>query len=167
MGETTTGQRYYALPKPLISIRYLSDQEDKLMNRLILDGYALVLESDPMLSSDDSHCGCNCGCCFNLQAEGKTKDECSTTCGCDCNCCEENKQKLTQYWIDQKGAQNVAKQMATEYKKLSGKDLDDYMNAHFGETWDYYDVNRTGLIEIERMSSFYKQFLKDYTLDIQ
>ena len=137
------------------------------MNRLILDGYALVLESDPMLSSDDSHCGCNCGCCFNLQAEGKTKALCSQECGCDCVCCEENQRKLTQYWMDKKGASEVAKQLATEYKSLKGKELDDYMSLNFDETWDHFDVNRTGLVEIERMSSFYKQFLKDYKLDLQ
>ena len=36
------------------------------MNKLILDGHALVMESKPMESSDDSYCGCNCRCCFDL-----------------------------------------------------------------------------------------------------
>ncbi len=65
-GTTPAGIKYYVLPKPTVDIRYLTESDDKLMNKLILDGYALVLESDPMLSSDDSYCGCNCKCCFNL-----------------------------------------------------------------------------------------------------
>ena len=108
LGVTTTGKKYYQVPREKIDIRYLSQNDDKLMNRLILDGYALVLESKPMLSSDDSHCGCNCRCCFNLQAEGKNETQCSLDCGCDCNCCRANEPKLTQYWMDKKGALEVA-----------------------------------------------------------
>ena len=84
LGTSLTGKKYYQVAKPLIDIRYLSENDDKLMNRLILDGHAVVLEDDPMLSSDDSYCSvtlaptdtqamaCNCRCCFNLQSLGKT-----------------------------------------------------------------------------------------------
>ena len=65
-GKTSTGMRYFIVPKPYIDVRYLAESDDKLMNKLILDGHAVVLESDPMLSQDDSYCGCNCKCCFNL-----------------------------------------------------------------------------------------------------
>ena len=71
-GETPQGRKFYSIPKPVVSIRFLSDSDDKLMNSLILDGYALVLEGDPMVSTDDSYCGCNCGCCFGVMAVGKT-----------------------------------------------------------------------------------------------
>ena len=73
-GTTNSGMKYYVVPAPYIDVRYLSESDDKLMNKLILDGHAVVLESDPMLSQDDSYCGCNCKCCFNLQAEGKSLD---------------------------------------------------------------------------------------------
>ena len=71
---TPQGKKYYQIPKPLVSTIFLTENDDKLMNRLIWDGYAIVLEGDPMLSSDDSYCGCNCRCCFNLMAVGKTVD---------------------------------------------------------------------------------------------
>ena len=87
-GTTTGGMKYYVVPAPYIDVRYLSEQDDKLMNKLILDGHAVVLESDPMLSQDDSYCGCNCKCCFNLQAEGKSVDQCTMDCGCPCDCCQ-------------------------------------------------------------------------------
>ena len=137
------------------------------MNRLILDGYALVLEGENMQSSDDSYCGCNCGCCFNMQAEGKQEDQCSRECGCDCECCKEHQPKLTQYWMDKKGALAVAKELVGEHLKLSGAKLDDYINYNFYDVWDHFDVNKTGLLEIERMSQFYKMMLKDMTLELQ
>ena len=154
------------MPSPSIDVRYLSESDDKLMNRLILDGYALVLESDPMLSTDDSYCGCNCGCCFNLQAEGKSLAQCTIDCGCDCDCCQETQRNTTQYWINQDSCLKVAKELLTEHKKLSGKEMDDYINFNFYELWDHFDVNKTGLVEIERMSQFYKMLLKDMTIDI-
>ena len=166
-GINAIGQKYYQVPKPLIDVRYLSDQDDKLMNRLILDGYALVLESDPMVSGDDSHCGCNCGCCFNMQAVGKSQDQCTKECGCDCECCSENKSKQTQYWMDKKGTEKVARELVTEWLKKTGKDLDTFMMIKFDELWDHFDVNKTGLVEIERMSQFYKMLLGDMTLDLQ
>ena len=73
LGINSAGMKYYQVPKELIDIRYLSENDDKLMNRLIFEGLAVVLERDPMESSDDSYCGCNCRCCFNeLQVLGKT-----------------------------------------------------------------------------------------------
>ena len=53
------------MPQPKINTRFLADTDDKLMNRMILDGFAVVLEGDPILSTDDSYCGCNCDYCFN------------------------------------------------------------------------------------------------------
>ena len=122
------------------------------MNRMILSGKALVLESDSMVSSDDSHCGCNCRCCFDQQAFNKTEEVCTLECGCDCACCKEHEPKLTQYWMDKKGALEEAKDLVTKFKHLNGSQNADYINLHFYDTWDHNDVNGTGLIEIERMS---------------
>ena len=121
-----------------------------------------------MESSDDSYCGCNCRCCFNeLQIVGKTQEQCTLDCGCDCACCEEHEPKLKQYWIDQKGALTFAKELVAEKLKLKDQALEDYVNANFYDQWEHADVNKTGLIEIERMSQFYKVMLKDLTMDIQ
>ena len=111
------------------------------MNRLIWSGKALVLESQFMESTDDSYCGCNCRCCFDAQAFNKTQDVCSKECGCDCACCEANQPKLTQYWMDKKGAESEAKDLIKKFKKIDGKELDDYMMMNFYSTWDHFDVN--------------------------
>ena len=169
-GITTQGKKYYQLNRPSIDIRYLSDQDDKLMNRLILTGHAVVLEKNfngTMESSDDSYCGCNCRCCFDLQAEGKSEDQCSKSCGCDCECCKAHQSKLTQYWMDKTHTLSVAKELVGEYKKLAGAKLDEYINLNFYDLWEHFDVNKTGLIEIERMSQFYKMLLKDMALELQ
>ena len=111
------------------------------MNRLILDGHAVVLESDPMFSTDDSYCGCNCKCCFDSQAFGKSIDQCSRDCGCDCECCQDTQRKETTYWIDKNRSKQVAREILAEHMKLSGKEMDDYMNYNFDELWDHFDVN--------------------------
>ena len=69
--------------------------------------------------------------------------------------------------MDKKGALAVAKELVTEYKKLSGPKNEEYINYNFYDLWDHFDVNKTGLIEIERMSQFYKMMLKDMTLELQ
>ena len=51
--------------------------------------------------------------------------------------------------------------------KLSGLKLEEYMNFNFGTLWADYDVLKNDMVEIERMSSFYKALLKDYTMSIQ
>ena len=53
-----------------------------------------------------------------------------------------------------------------EKLKLKDQALEDYVNANFYDQWEHADVNKTGLIEIERMSQFYKVMLKDLTMDI-
>ena len=141
-GTTNSGMKYYVVPAPYIDVRYLSESDDKLMNKLILDGHAVVLESDPMLSQDDSYCGCNCKCCFNLQAEGKSLSQCSMDCGCPCDCCQETQRKLTQYWVDKKHCLQVARELLAEHKKLDGPATDEYIKWNFEELWDHFDVNK-------------------------
>jgi hypothetical protein len=59
-----------------------------------------------------------------------------------------------------------AKELVAEKLKLKDQALEDYVNANFYEQWDHADVNKTGLVEIERMSQLYKVMLKDLTMDI-
>ena len=60
----------------------------------------------------------------------------------------------------------VGKELLAEKKSMAGKELEDYIALYFEELWDHFDVNKTGLVEIERMSQFYKMLLKDMTMDI-
>ena len=69
--------------------------------------------------------------------------------------------------MNKAGALAEAKTLLAEFKHINGKELDDYINFNFDDNWNYFDVNHPGLIEIERMSSFYRVFLKDQQLDLQ
>ena len=68
--------------------------------------------------------------------------------------------------MDKKGCLQVATELVGQYKKLSGQNLQEYLTLNFYDLWDHFDVNKAGLVEIERMSQFYKMLLKDMTLDL-
>ena len=50
---------------------------------------------------------------------------------------------------------------------LEGPKLDQYLGEHFQDTWQKYDVIKSGWVEIERMSMFYKELMNDWTISIQ
>ena len=72
-----------------------------------------------------------------------------------------------QYWVNKEGALKAARELVQRNKKLEGKELEDYLNFNFYELWDHFDVLANNMVEVERMSSFYKRLLKDFTLSIQ
>ena len=69
--------------------------------------------------------------------------------------------------MDRNNTLLVAKELVTEHKGLKGQDLEDYIHFNFDDLWEHFDVNQKGLVEIERMSQFYKMLLKDMTIDLQ
>ena len=71
-----------------------------------------------------------------------------------------------QFWIDKKGALKAGRELVERNLNLKGQKLDEYMMYNFDEIWDHFDVLRNGIVEIERMSSFYKRLLKDFTISI-
>ena len=60
----------------------------------------------------------------------------------------------------------MAKELLSEKKGLTGKNMEEYINLNFHTLWDHFDVMKSGLVEIERMSQFYKMLLHDMTSDI-
>ena len=62
--------------------------------------------------------------------------------------------------MDKAGSRKAAAQLLKDFKKLEGQKAEEYINLNFDELWDHFDVNKTGLVEIERMSQFYKMFLR-------
>ena len=88
-------------------------------------------------------------------------------CGCSeqsCLCCM---QKHTHYWIDEKGALAAAREIVGTNLHLQDQKLDAFLASNFGDLWQKYDVLKTGWIEIERMSLFYKELMGDWTISIQ
>ena len=89
------------------------------------------------------------------------EDNIDRKCGCDCTCCQK---RHSQYWINQKGALTAAKEYVGRNLHLSGPKLEDYLNVHFYEQWDHFDVLNKGEIEIEQMAPFLKQVMGDMTI---
>ena len=92
------------------------------------------------------------------------EDNIDNKCGCDCTCCQK---RNSQYWINREGALKAARKYVGSHIRLTGQPLEDFLNVHFSETWEQFDVLKTGEIEIEQMSSLLKQTMGDMTIPIQ
>ena len=85
-------------------------------------------------------------------------------CGCSeqsCMCCMK---RQTHFWIDRKGAYDAAKEIVGTNLHMQGPKLQKYLDENFDEVWNKYNILNTGWVEIEQMSSFYKQLMNDYTI---
>ena len=76
-------------------------------------------------------------------------------------------QKHTHYWVDKKGALKAAYEIVRSNLHLDGAKLKAYIDENFPFLWEKHDVLKTGWIEIDRMARFYKELLKDWTINIQ
>ena len=43
--------------------------------------------------------------------------------------------------MDKKQAINLSREVVQKFKKIEGKDLDEFMNQYFARTWEHFDVN--------------------------
>jgi len=73
----------------------------------------------------------------------------------------------THYWIDRAGALAAAREIVGVNLHMEGDKLNNYLNEKFDEMWNKYDVIKTGWVEVERMSMFYKELMGDWTIAIQ
>ena len=53
-----------------------------------------------------------------------------------------------------------------KYKKLEGKALSDYMGQYFDRTWEHFDVNGEGLLDIGDMPAFAKYVVSDQSINL-
>jgi hypothetical protein len=63
--------------------------------------------------------------------------------------------------MDKKNTMSASREVLTKYKKLAGKDLDDYMNSYFSRTWEHFDVNKDGMLDALDMTAFMKYLASD------
>ena len=130
--------------------RFSTGDDDQLMKNLIEQGLAFTKDkgfTDKYQFKTEPGCGCNNQSCI---------------------CCMK---KHTHYWIDKKGAFEAAKVIVGTNLHLEGEKLNKYLsnpgvNENFLELWEKYDILKTGWVEIEQMSSFYKALMNDVTISI-
>jgi hypothetical protein len=70
---------------------------------------------------------------------------------------DENGNPSGHMFLDKDAAQRVSNEVVGTHMK--GVDQAKYLAEHFPETWDHFDVNHDGLIEVERMPQFLRWLL--------
>ena len=68
--------------------------------------------------------------------------------------------------MDRKQTRAAAKDILAKHKKLAGKELDQYMNNYFTRTWEHFDVNKDGKLDVLDMPAFMKYVCSDQSLDL-
>ena len=53
-----------------------------------------------------------------------------------------------------------------KYKKLEGKENDDYMKQYFDRTWEHFDVNNDNRLDALDMPAFMKYLCSDQSIDL-
>ena len=71
------------------------------------------------------------------------------------------------FYLDKEAALAASREVLQTHKNLKGKVLDDYLKDMFEETWKFYDTAHDGLIEADRMTTFFRYLCKDARLNIQ
>ena len=68
--------------------------------------------------------------------------------------------------MDKKATMNAVKSVIAQSKKLQGKELDDYANQYFSRTWEHFDVNKEGKLDVLDMPAFMKYVCSDQGMDL-
>ena len=125
--------------------RYATDDDDQLMKNLIEKGLAYTKDKGfsskyPFQTTE--------GCAASEQA---------------CLCCM---QKHTHYWVDKQGALAAAAEIVKVNLHMTDDKVAQFLADNFEFVWKKQDVLGTGWIEVERMSSFYKELMGDVQIAI-
>ena len=65
------------------------------------------------------------------------------------------------FFLNKASAELAAKEVLSSHKGLKGADLDAYMKTYFPRSWDHFDVNNTGFVEVMRIPSFMRFLASD------
>ena len=65
--------------------------------------------------------------------------------------------RTNKFYLDARGAKSLAKEILASHFKLEGAEAEKYLNEHFKDTFDYFDVNDTGLIDAIGCFAFFRR----------
>ena len=65
-----------------------------------------------------------------------------------------------------KTAKWASEEVLKTHKGLSGQMLEDYINTYFQRTWDNFDVNKEGKIEVIKMPQFMRFLASDQYMSL-
>lgn len=70
------------------------------------------------------------------------------------------------FWMDETVTRRAAKEVLATHKGLSADEVADYMRTYFQRTWEHFDVNAGGLIEVIKMPQFMRMLCSDQTMSL-
>ena len=70
------------------------------------------------------------------------------------------------FWITPKEAKWASEEVMKTHKGLSGQMLEDYISTYFQRTWDNFDVNKEGKIEVIKMPQFMRFLASDQFMSL-
>merc|ERR1719198_2299225 len=68
------------------------------------------------------------------------------------------------FWMDKDGSYMAASEVLETHKGLKGSDLTEYLKLYFDKTWNHFDVNQSGYIEVIKMPQFMRFLASDQTM---
>lgn len=70
------------------------------------------------------------------------------------------------FQMNESATRAAASEVLETHKKLTGKEKDEYLKTYFQRTWEHFDVNKTGMVEVLAMPSFMRFFASDQTMQL-
>jgi len=71
-----------------------------------------------------------------------------------------------EFKMDKKQCMAASRDAVEKAKKITGKELDDFMSQYFARTWEHFDVNNVLLIDALDMPAFEKYLMSDQGVDL-
>jgi hypothetical protein len=70
------------------------------------------------------------------------------------------------YWMNKLWTEAAAKEVLGTHKGLKGDELNAYMTTYFPRTWEHFDVNGAGSLEVIKMPQFMRMLASDQTMSL-
>jgi hypothetical protein len=70
------------------------------------------------------------------------------------------------FWMDKNLAKLASSEVLGTHKGLAGAELEAYIATYFERTWEHFDVNESGMIEVIKMPQFMRMLASDQTMSL-
>ena len=71
------------------------------------------------------------------------------------------------FWMDEQNAKAASYEVLETHKGLKGAELQKYVDTYFSKTWNHFDVNQSGTIEVMKMPQFMRFLASDQSMTLQ
>ena len=71
------------------------------------------------------------------------------------------------FMMNESTTKAAANEVLGTHKKLAGADLADYMKQYYGRTWAHFDVNHSGMVDVQSMPQFMRFLASDKYMSLQ